>query len=260
MSKKQETQKAITLVLSGGAAKGLSAIGVIEVLKENKIPIKRIVGISAGALIGAAYCTNQLNQLKEFLLSLSKWKLFRLFFSLPTLTYVCSLRKLDKILRDMFKNTKLENLKTQLTVVAYNITKEKKEVFKKGTIFNAIRASLAAPGFFKPYKINNSKYVDGAVIQIVPVEEAKKFKEKIVAVNVENIKSPSFDKWSMLGILDRSIYAKTKELARLNEQGADLIIHPEVPYKHFEYYRAEEIINIGRKSALKALPQIKKLI
>ena len=160
----------------------------------------------------------------------------------------------------MFKNIKIENLKTQLITVAYDITNEKKVVFKKGSLFNAIRASLAAPGFFKPYKINNIKYVDGAVIQIVPVEEAKKFKEKIIVVNVENIKSPSVDKWSMLGILDKSIYAKTKELARLNEQGADLIIHPEISYKHFEYYKAKEIINIGRKSALRLLPQIKKLI
>ena len=260
MSKKQKIQKGITLVLGGGAAKGLSAMGVIEVLKENKIPIKRIIGISSGALIGAAYCTNQHDKLKKYFFSISKWKLFKLFFSFPTLTYICSLKKLDKILRDMFKDTKLEDLKIPLIIIAYNITKEKKEIFKKGSLFNAIRASLAAPGFFKPFKINNSKYIDGAVIQIVPVEEAKQFKEKIVAINVENIKSPSFDKWSMLGILDRSIYAKTTELARLNEQGADLIIHPEVPYKHFEYYKAKEIINIGRKSALKNIKEIKKLI
>ena len=260
MSKKQKIQKGITLVLGGGAAKGLSAIGVIEVLKENKIPIKRIIGISSGALIGAAYCTNQHDKLKEFVLSLSKWKLFKLFFSFPTLTYVCSLRKLDKILKNMFGNIKLENLKTQLITVAYDIKNEKKVVFKKGSLFDAVRASLAAPGFFKPYKLNNSEYVDGVVIQIVPVEEAKQFNEKIVVVNVENIKSPSFDKWSMMGILDRSIYAKTKELARLNEQGADVLIHPEIPYKHFEYHKSKEIINIGRKSTLRVLPKIKKLI
>lgn len=262
MAKKRIGKKGITLVLSGGGAKGLAHIGVIEVLEKNKIPIKRIIGTSAGALVGGFYAAGKLKQIKKMFLNLSKWDVLKLFFSFPSHDCIFSCKKIDKLLEEGAKGIEIKKLKIPFTAVAFDLSHERKVLFEKGDLFEAIRSSISIPGFFKPFKLGKSLLIDGGVVDVVPVDIAKNYSktDKILAVNLETHPILKTDKINLLKMLDYAAYIETRELARLQEKEADLIIKPNVSLGHFEFYKAEEMIKQGRKATRNLLPKIKKLL
>lgn len=258
--KKVGSKKGITLVLSGGGAKGLAHIGAIEVLEENKIPIKRIIGTSSGALVGGLYSAGRLEDLKKMILRWRRRDVFKTFFAFPSHDAIFNSKKIDKILRSCTEGVMIEDLKIPFIAVAFNLSNGKREVFTKGDLFNAIRSSISIPGFFKPFKLGESIYIDGGVIDVVPVDVAKKYKNKILAVNVETHPLFKTDKLNVIKILDNAAYIETYELARLQERDSDLVIHPKVSVGHFEFYKAKELIKEGRRATEKELPRIRKLL
>ncbi|MBI2629100.1 patatin-like phospholipase family protein [Candidatus Pacearchaeota archaeon] len=263
-SGKSKNKKGITLVLSGGSARGLAHIGVIEVLQENKIPIKRIIGTSAGALIGGLYSAGKLKEVKNMCLDLHKKEVKKLLHFHPSKQSIFNVEEFDKLLKQYTEGINIESLNTPFIAVAFNLNKGEKYLFEKGGLFDAIRASVSIPGFFKPFKKGEIMLVDGGVSDIVPVDVAKKYKDKIVVVNVEhppklNIKK-EIENINILKLIDYTTTFGLSELAKLEEKGADVIIHPYTKVKRFDFYKANEIIKEGRKSALKALPKIKKLL
>lgn len=259
--KKKRYHRGITLVLSGGGAKGLAHIGVIEELVKNKIKINRIVGTSAGALVGGFYAAGKLNELKKILLGLTAWDVFKLFFSFPKHDFIFNLKKIDLILQYLIKDIKIEDLKIPFTAVAFDLIQGKKVIFEKGNLFQAVRASISIPGFFRPFQLGGSLFIDGGVIDIVPVDVAQEYKEKnkILAVNLETHSILKTDKLNLLKILDVAAYIQTKELARLQEKDADLVLKPDLDIGHFEFHKGKEIIPKGRRVVQEHLKAIKKL-
>jgi len=255
-------QKAITLVLGGGSAKGLAHIGVLEVLQENKIPIKRIIGTSSGALIGAAYCSNTMKDMKKTFLKSTPWLILKMFAGIPSKNGLFSSKKMDIFLKRFFKNKKIEQLSTSLTTIGYNLTKNKLALFDKGDLYTAVKVSTAVLGYFEPVIINNETYVDGGLRELLPISTAKKYKstKKILAVDVEKKSPTNKDKiiYRIRNKLFRS--GKVKHIKQISDRKADLIIYPNVKPQNFQYYKAKEIIAEGRKTAEAALPRIKKLI
>jgi NTE family protein len=262
----KRAKKGITLVLSGGGAKGLAHIGVIEVLRENKIPINRIIGTSAGALVGGLYVSGKMEQAKEEFLSLSKWDTFKFLFSLPKSGAIFSSKKLDKILDEYTRNIKIEKLKIPFTAVAFDLSKNKRVLFEKGDLFHAIRASIAIPGVFKPLRLGDSILIDGGVVDNVPADVAREYKENnpIIAVSVHKEPELMKEDSNFLGILNYAAYIEMGELVRLQELNADLIIRPqnlgEPAFLSFGFHKAADLIKEGRKAAKKAIPEIKELL
>src|SRR3989338_620648 len=257
-------KEGITLVLSGGSARGLAHIGVIEVLQENQIPIKRIIGTSAGALIGGLYSAGKLKEIKKLFLGMHKKEVRKFLHLHPSKQSIFNVEKLDELLKKYTDGIYIENLAPPFIAVSFDVAKGEKYLFKKGGLFDAIRASISIPGFFKPFKRGESLFVDGGVTDIVPVDVAKKYKDKIVVVNVEhppklNIKK-EIESINIIKMIDYTTAFGLSELAKLEEKGADVIIHPYTKVKRFDFYKAHQIIKEGRKSALKALPKIKKLL
>ena len=80
--KRTEKQK-VALVLSGGGARGIAHIGVIEELEKRGYEITSIAGTSMGSLIGGVYAAGRMNELKEWFYTLDKSKVFRLFRCFP---------------------------------------------------------------------------------------------------------------------------------------------------------------------------------
>jgi NTE family protein len=259
-------KRGITLVLSGGGAKGLAHIGVIEVLVENKIPIKRIIGTSAGALVGGLYSAGKMEQAKKEFLNLSKWDTFKVLFSLPKSNAIFSSKKLDQILDEYTQGIKIEKLKIPFTAVAFDVTKNKKVLFEKGNLFHAIRASIAIPGVFKPLRLGDSILIDGGVVDNVPADVAREYNENnpIIAVSVHKEPELMKENSNFLGILNYAAYIEMGELIRLQELNADLVIRPqnldEPAFLSFGFHKASDLIKEGRKAAKKAIPDIKELL
>ena len=257
---KRVKRRGITLVLSGGSAKGLAHIGVLEVLDKNKIPIKRVIGTSAGALVGGFYCAGKLDVIKNISMQMSKKKILKLFLALPTLRGLINTKKVDLLLKKYIEGVKIENLKTPFIAVAFDIKNGRKYMFDRGDLFKAIRSSIAIPGVFAPFEIGNSILVDGGVTDVVPIEVAKKFKDndEIVVVNLETLPNIEIKNFNIFNIIDYATSFGLAELARLEEKDADVIIHPYTKVRKFDFYKADEIINEGRIATRKAIPMIKE--
>jgi NTE family protein len=255
-------KKGITLVLGGGGARGIAHIGVLEVLEENNIPIKRIIGTSAGAFVGACYAAGKLEEFKKVMnVFIRKKDVFSFFFSMPSLESMFNGKKMDAAIYELTKDLKIEDLKIPFAAVAFDLIKGERVVFDKGDLFTAVRASVSIPGVFKPLKWGDSILIDGGVTDAVPTEVAKMYKDDmIVAVSLSRPHSLKGDTFNFLKVMSYAAEAETRELSRIKESYADVIIKPNSMSGTFAFEQKDELIKEGRKATLKVLPQIIELL
>ena len=177
--------KNISLVLSGGGARGIAHIGAIEELEKQGFKIKSIAGTSMGAFVGGIYALGKMQEYKEWIFTLDKLDVFKfLDFTFSSQGLI----KLDKVFNKMKKfipDMNIEELKINYAAIATDINNNKEIVFTKGSIYKAIRASIAIPTVFTPVKKGNSILVDGGVVNPIPLNRVKRTKDDIlVAVHV----------------------------------------------------------------------------
>lgn len=159
----------VSLILGSGGARGLAHIGVIKWLEENNFEIKSISGCSIGSLIGGVYATGKLDQLTEWMISLSKTDIASLLdFSWGN----GGLFKGDKIIDTLIgflDDIQIEDLSIPFTAVATDILTEKEVWINSGSLFDAIRASVSLPLLFTPVPYGDSILIDGGVLNPVPI-------------------------------------------------------------------------------------------
>lgn len=178
-------KKKVALVLSGGGARGIAHIGAIEELLDNGFEITSVAGTSMGAMVGSVYAMGKLKEYKEWLLSLDKIKIFKLVdFTFSSQGLI----KGDRVLAEMKKfieDTRIEELKIPFAAVSADLINRKEVVFSDGSVYEAIRASIAIPTIFTPVKHKQSLLVDGGVLNNIPIDHVKRDKGDIlVVVNV----------------------------------------------------------------------------
>jgi NTE family protein len=175
----------VSLVLSGGGARGIAHIGVIEELEKQGFEIHSIVGTSMGALVGGVYALGKIEEYKEWLYSLDRMKVFALVdFTLSSQGLVKGDKVLNKM-KEFIPDANIEDLNIHYAAVAADIINKKEVVFQTGSVFEAIRASMAIPTVFTPVKTKNGLLVDGGIINNIPLNHAKREPgDLLVAVNV----------------------------------------------------------------------------
>lgn len=159
----------VSLVLGSGGARGLAHIGVIRWLEENNYEIKSIAGCSIGSLIGGVYAAGKLEQLEQWMRSISKLDIATL---LDLSWGKGGIFKGDKIINtliELLEDIQIEELDIPFTAVAADLITEKEVWINKGSLFDAIRASVSLPLFFTPVKRNNTILIDGGVLNPVPI-------------------------------------------------------------------------------------------
>lgn len=172
----------IALVLSGGGAKGLAHIGAIETLEKYGFEISSIAGTSAGSLIGGIYAMGKLDIFSDWVKKLKKREMIGLMdFSLGIKGLLKGEKFFEK-LRTFIPDVNIENLDIPFCAVATDILHEKEVIFDKGSMFDAIRASISIPDIFVPVKYNNTLLVDGGVLNPTPINVVKRTEGDIVVV------------------------------------------------------------------------------
>lgn len=177
--------KNVALVLSGGGARGMAHIGVIEELVKRGYHIHSISGTSMGALVGGVYALGKMPEFKEWLCTLDMFKVFSLFdFTFSWQGFV----KGDKVLRAMrefIPDKNIQDLDISYCAVAADIVNKREILFREGSVYNAIRASMSIPTVFTPIKTADGLLVDGGIINNMPLNRVKrKFGDELVAVNI----------------------------------------------------------------------------
>ncbi len=161
--------KTVSLVLGSGGARGLAHIGVIHWLEDNGFKIKSISGCSMGALVGGIYAAGKLDDYEQWVSVLQKKDIFTL---LDLSWGKSGLVKGDKIINTLVQlvgDIRIEDLPVSFTAVTVDISCEKEVWIETGKLFDAIRASISLPLFFTPFEHNGAMYIDGGVLNPVPI-------------------------------------------------------------------------------------------
>ncbi|MCC7464960.1 MAG: patatin-like phospholipase family protein [Saprospiraceae bacterium] len=178
-------KKHIALVLSGGGARGLAHIGVIEELEARGYSIHAVAGTSMGALVGGIYAAGKLPELKQWFLDMDILELLQLVdFTFSPHGFIKA-DKVFNILKEIIPDAGIDRLNIPYSATAYDLAKDEEVVYREGSLFHAIRASVAIPSVLTPVKKGNSVLVDGGVVNNLPLSNiTRQENDLLVAVHV----------------------------------------------------------------------------
>jgi NTE family protein len=294
----------IALVLGAGGARGLAHIGAIEVLEARGYRIVAIAGSSMGALVGGIHAAGKLAAYRDWILTLQRSQVLRLLdfaFGFPGLIKG---ERIIGALREMVGDHQIEDLPIRYTAVATDLATQREVWLNRGSLFDAIRASIAIPMVFTPHAIAGRELVDGGLLAPVPIAATRQTPaDLVVAIDVnarsarplfspeagvaEDDASPPLElaatnglrarlsAWvdsfadrkpaprrqaaarsGMLDLMSSSLDAMQGQLARLQLalDPPDLLIRvPRDSAMFHEFWRAQELVEIGRRAAETAL-------
>lgn len=175
----------IGLALGGGAARGWAHIGVLKALTEAGIKPDIIVGTSIGAVVGACHSAGHLDALEEFALELTRRRIFGyLDFNFAGTALINGQKLCDRLERQL-GNLNIEDLDPRFTAVATELGTGHEIWLSRGRVADAVRASYALPGIFRPVKINGRWLFDGALVNPIPVSVCRAHGARyVIAVNL----------------------------------------------------------------------------
>ena len=179
------SNKRIGLVLGGGVARGLLHVGVLEVLEGQGVPIDFVVGVSSGAMVGAAYCASGSHEQARQVSELMRWdRIARPLRPSRASGFGVTFARLERWVEQTAGVTTFEQLKTPLIVVASDLMSGKPVVFQHGPLAPAVRASSSVPGMVEPLKLDGRLLVDGGITNNLPISIARQFgADVVIAVN-----------------------------------------------------------------------------
>ncbi|MCL4767352.1 MAG: patatin-like phospholipase family protein [Hyphomicrobiaceae bacterium] len=175
----------VGLALGCGAARGWAHIGVLRGLLQAGIVPDVVAGTSIGAVVGGCHVAGRLEPLEEFALSLTRRRVFGyLDFNMAGSGLITGQRLRDR-LGDHIGDASIESLGTLFTAVATEIGTGHEIWLSRGRLVDAIRASYALPGIFKPVNVGGRWLFDGALVNPVPVSVCRAMGARyVIAVNL----------------------------------------------------------------------------
>ena len=159
----------VSLVLGSGGARGLTHIGAIRCLEDHGYEIRCIAGSSMGALVGGIYAAGQLDTYAEWVCELQRRDIVRLLDLSFSRGSLFAGDKIIAVLEEMLGEHRIEDLAIGFTAVATEIRERREIWLNRGSLFEAIRASIAMPLVFAPVKRNELMLVDGGLVNPVPI-------------------------------------------------------------------------------------------
>ncbi len=285
----EKIKKPVSLVLSSGGSKGLAHIGVINELEKQGFQISSVSGSSIGSVIGGIYAMNKLPEYSNWVKTLNQKNIWGLLdFTVSTNGLLKGEKVFDKM-KTFIPDMPIEKMSIPFAAVATDILNEKEIVFRSGSFYEAIRASVAIPTIITPVKYKDTILVDGGVLNPVPTEYVARNdndilivvnlygqrKDEIKKSNLIKAKNQSSTKLESLlknisklissgdrkslgyfSLLNASTLAMVHKLAQQNIKihKPDILIN--IPYdtsKTFDFHKAEKLIKIGENAANKEI-------
>jgi predicted acylesterase/phospholipase RssA/CRP-like cAMP-binding protein len=259
------SEHALGLVLSGGGARGLAHLGVLEVLAERDVTIDRVGGCSAGAvaagLLALGWSTSRMAEVLR--VELVEHHPFA-DYTVPRESLIRGRRALSMLQR-LFGDARIEELPLPFFAVSADLESGDLVVHRDGSLRDAVAASMAIPGFAPPIRIDTSEsrrperlLVDGGLLDNFPVDVMVGMREgPVVGVDVMRDYPADGEHGEMRGIvatLARSMVLGGWHRAEENRDLADLLISPAVAdIGLFEFDRMDDAVAAGRAAAAEAI-------
>lgn len=249
----------IGVVLSGGGARGIAHLGVLQALEEFGITPSIISGTSAGAILGAFYAKGF--SIEEVLKIIKNVHFFNFSNFLIEKPGFFSMKGFEKIYDQYFPSNSFSDLDIPLIVSATDILKGEIVYFSSGNLSKSLMASSCIPMVFQPVNYNGTSYVDGGILDNFPIEPLLNQCEIIIGIHVNSIKK-EVNEIQLNKILDRSFHLALNNSVKTKIEKCNLFIEPPdmSQFGIFDLERAKEIFDYGYNYGLSIESEVKKLI
>ncbi len=243
----QKKTKNVALTLSSGGARGLAHIGAIEELEVRGYTISSIAGCSMGALIGGVYAAGKLEEFREWMKSINKKKMLELTDFSLSLNHLVKGRRIIEAIMEFVPDVAIEELPIPYSAVATDIRSGKEVVFNKGSLFEAIRASISLPSFYEPVQRDGMILIDGGVINPIPLNRVKRQAgDVLVGVDVSGHDYKA--QWDEVHRLS----AMQKTDASLKTRLLDMLIPDNIEFNYYTVLSRTSSLMIRQNSILMA--------
>jgi NTE family protein len=283
----------VSLVLGSGGARGLAHIGVIRCLEEQGFEIASIAGASMGALVGGIYATGRLETYARWVTALEKMDVLRLLDPSFSRNSLFKGERIISVLKDLIGDHNIEDLPVSFTAVATDLDRGKEVWLNHGSLFDAVRASIAIPTVFAPYRHEGRRLVDGGLVNPIPIAPTlRDATDLTIAVNLSAKEGPApehkpdsapdtgdaddyrtrirqfveelqtrwgqqeTDELGLFDVISKTMDTMQNTIARLKlaAYSPDIIIDiPRNSCTFYEFHRGRELIEIGYRNAAQAL-------
>lgn len=255
---KKEAPYKIGLTLSGGGAKGIAHLGILQAMEELNIKPQIISGVSAGAIVGALYADGKSPiEIRDFFQESSFFKFVSL--TVPKQGFMSSEHFHNRLSNYLSAKT-FEELRIPLIVNATELIEGKNVYFSSGPLIDRIVASASVPLFLTPQTIDDKVYVDGGIFNNMPTSIIRDKCNTLIGVHVNPIVTDTkLD--SIKGIFDRVYNLSIQSSTVIEKRICDLVIEPVKArnFGMFEISKTHKIFDIGYQAAMKAFEKWDKL-
>ena len=272
----------IGLALEGGAALGLAHIGVLQWLEEHRIPISSVAGTSMGGLVGGIYAAGDSPDEIRSLVEQINWDDVlhgeipfqeltfrrkqdaedypnRLEFGIKQgIRFPEGFNSghqvgliLDRVSLPYGGITNFDELPTPFACVATDLVSGKEHVFRSGPLSEALRSTMSLPGIFTPVRTGGSVFVDGGLLDNLPVDVSRAMgADVVIAVHLQTKPLDANEPLSSFGVLGHSISVVIASNELRSMEKADVLISvPLAGYGSSDYKKSESIIHLGYQAA-----------
>jgi NTE family protein len=281
----------IGLTLSGGGAKGLAHIGILQALDSAGLKVDYLTGTSMGSIIGAMYAAGYSGDSIEKMARVLDWNL--LFSTAPQLSTISIEEKsefdcyaieipyvdgnfrigkgiiegqelwlkLSDVFRPVYNITDFSKMSIPFQCMGTDMETGKSVVMDHGNIVTAVRASMAIPSVFTPVKYDDKLLVDGGVVNNFPVKEARKMgADYMIGVNVSGGLLKAEELESALDILLQIGFFKDADTFEKQKAACNMYLLPDLKgYSTGSFDKADSIIDLGIEAGRKYYPFFKHL-
>ena len=282
--------KDVALVLSSGGARGLAHIGAIEELEAHGYRITSIAGCSMGALIGGVYAAGKLEEFREWMKTVDRKKMLELTDFSFSLNHLVKGTRIIEAIMEFVPDIPIEDLPIPYCAVATDWKSGHEVVFREGSLFEAIRASISLPSFYEPVKRDGMILIDGGVTNPIPMNRVARHEGDIlVGIDVSghdyegqwrrqhelaekrkrctslsqqilNRLIPDnldFNYYTMLSRVS-SLMIRQNSILMAQLMKPDILVDIQMArYGGFDYDKSERLIAIGRQKTLQAINKLK---
>ena len=170
------------IALGSGSARGWAHIGVLRALEQAGIVPEVVAGTSIGALVGAAYASDRLDRLEEWISQIDWWEIIRY---MDVRLGGVEGERLMRAFGERVEDARIESLSKPFGAVATDLQTGREVWFQSGSLLEAVRASIALPGLFSPVRFQERWLVDGGLVDPLPVSLCRALgAEQVIAVNL----------------------------------------------------------------------------
>lgn len=288
-------QTSISLVLGSGGARGLAHIGVIRWLGENGYAICSIAGSSIGALVGGIFAAGKLDIYADWVSALERLDVVRLLDPSFSRSGLFKGERIMGVLRELIGDCMIENLPIAFTAVATDLASGEEVWLREGKLFDAIRASIATPLVFTPFECQGRRLLDGGLVNPIPIaptvddvtdltvavdlggraesrppaperaaDPSGNSRRRRILAFIQSVHGAQAAEVATLGPIDivfGSMDTMQNTIARLKlaAYSPDVIVRiPRNACGFHEFWRARELIALGRECAERAFAKIAK--